>query len=76
MFKASDGYICSPGRIWLGFGKCPLKDILFKVLPSGQKKSLWVWSKSIRVKGGPASYLLQVKIKLGLSQVGSGPISS
>jgi len=34
----------------------------------GSKKSLWVWSKSARIKDGSASYLLQVKSMLGLGQ--------
>jgi len=37
--------------------------------PSGQKKSLQVGPENTRVEGGPASYLLRVKCKLG-----SGPI--
>jgi len=36
--------------------------------PSGPKKSLRVGSESTRVKGGSASYLLQVKNKLGSGQ--------
>jgi len=39
--------------------------------PSGQKKSLRVGSESTLVGGGLASYLLQVKSKLG-----SGPITA
>jgi len=59
-------------HLWFGFelGKFPLKMSIFSL--RGQKKSLWVGSKSILVKGGSSSYLLRVKSKLGLGQ---GPIS-
>jgi len=55
-------------RLWFGFefGKYPLKMSNFSIFfPSNQKKSLRVGSKSTWVKGGSASYLLQVKSKLG-----------
>jgi len=41
---------------------------LFNFFPWGQKKSHRVGSKSTRVKGGVASYLLWVKSKLGSGQ--------
>jgi len=51
--------------VWKIFLKCQI------IFPSGLKKLLWVRSKSTRVKGRSASYLLRVK-----SNLGSGPISS
>jgi len=54
-------------HLWFGFGfgKCPLKMSNFSIFfPSDQKKSLGIGSKSTWVKGGLASYLLQVKSKL------------
>jgi len=51
------------------FGKFSLKMSNFLIFfPSGQKKSLWVGSKSTWVKGGSVSYLLRVKRKLGSGQ--------
>jgi len=77
----SGSKIIDPGRVnflWLGSGwvshfwfgvefvKFPLKMSNFSIFfPSGQKKSLRVRSKSTQVKCELASYLLQVKSKLG-----------
>jgi len=69
----SDGFgskFFDPGRVshlWFGFeiGKFLLKMSNFSIF------SPWVGSKSTQVKGGLASFFLQVKSKLG-----SGPISS
>jgi len=59
-------------RVWVW--KISPKDIkFFYFFPTGQKKSLQVGSKSTRVKGRSASYLLRVKSKLG---VGSGQAPS
>jgi len=75
--ECSDGSrskIFDPGRVsnpWFefGFGKFPLKMSNFSIFfPLGQIKSLGVGSKSTRVKGRSASYLLLVKIKLGSGQ--------
>jgi len=58
-------------HLWFGFGfrKFPLKTSNFSIIfPSDQKKSLRVGSKSARVRGGWASYLLQVKSKCGSGQ--------
>jgi len=77
------GEVMGPGQIFVaragsgqvshlrfGFGKFPLKMSNFLLLfPSGQKKSLWVRSKSSRVKGSSNSYLLRVKRKLRSGQV-------
>jgi len=72
-----------PGRfnfLWLGSGqpfmvwdwfwkKFPLKTSNFSIIsPSVQKKYLQVGSKSTRVKGRSASYLLRVKSKIGFCQ--------
>jgi len=46
----------------------PIKCQIFQLFPFGSKKSLQVESKSTRVKGRLASYLLQVKSKLGSGQ--------
>jgi len=57
--------------LWLEFGfkKFPLKTSNFSTFfSSGQKKSLRVRSKSIRVKDRSASHLLRVKSKLRLGQ--------
>jgi len=56
---------------WLGseFGKFPLNHQIFQFFPFGSKKSLLVGSESTPVEGGSASYLLQVKSKLGSSRV-------
>jgi len=57
----SGSKIFDPGRVrpfWFGFE-------FFNFSPSGQKKSLWVGSKSTRVKGGSAPYLLRVINRLG-----------
>jgi len=60
--------------LWLGLSRVRsaiygsgLESVPWK-FPFGSKKSLWVVSKSTRVKGGSASYLLRVKSKLGLGQ--------
>jgi len=75
--SSSDGSgpkIFDPGRVsHLGFGfefgKFPLKmSNLSMFSPSGQKKSLRVGSESTWIEGGSASYLLQVKRKLGSGQ--------
>jgi len=51
------------------FGKFPLKTSNFSIFfPPGQKKSLRVGSKSTRVEGGLASYLLRAISKLGSGQ--------
>jgi len=52
----------------LGLENFPYKSQIFQFFPFGSKKSLQVRSKSTRVKGGPASYLLWVKSMLGLGQ--------
>jgi len=52
------------------------KHRIFQLFMFGSKKSLRVWSKIPRVKGGSASFLLQVKTKLGSVRVGSRPISN
>jgi len=71
---------CGSGQVshlWFGFGKFPLKMSIFSIFfPSDQKKSLQVGSKSTWVKGGSASYLLQVKSKLGSGQGPSLCLSS
>jgi len=72
---------CGSGRVShlrfvFEFGKFPLKTSIFSIFfTSDQKKSFRIGSKSTRVKGGSASYLLQVKSKLGSGPVWSGPIS-
>jgi len=53
-----------PFMVWVWIWKISLKNI-----KSGQKKSLRVRSKSTRVEGGLAFYLLRVKSKLGSGQV-------
>jgi len=56
-------------HLWFGFGKFPLKMSNFSIFfPLEKKKSLRVGSKSIRVKGWSASYLLRVKSKLASGQ--------
>jgi len=51
----------------------PLKTSNFLIFPSGQKKSLWIGSKSTRVKGWMASYFCGSKL---YARVGSRPISN
>jgi len=67
-------YCCSKvSHLWLGFefGQFPLKMSKFSIFcPSGQKKSLWVGSKSTRIKGWSAFYLLRIKREL---RSGQGP---
>jgi len=61
-----------PFLVWVWIWKFSPKNPKFSIFcPSGQEKCYWVGSKSTGVKGGSASYLLQVK-----SMLGSGPISS
>jgi len=58
-------------HLWFGleFGKFPLKMSNFSIFfPSGKKKLLRVGSESTWVRAGSASYLLQVKSKLGAGQ--------
>jgi len=56
--------------VWVWIWKFAPKNVkFFNFFPSGQKKSLRVWSKSTWLKGKSATYLLWVKSKLG-----SGPI--
>jgi len=57
-----------PFIVWVWIWKISPKNVKF--FPSGRKKSLRVGSKSTRVKGGSASYLLRVKSKL---ESGQGP---
>jgi len=61
-----------PILVWVWVWKISPKNHKF-FFPSDQNKSLWVRSKSTRVKDRPASYLLQVKSMLisgqGPSQV-------
>jgi len=59
----------------LGLENFRLKSQIFQFFPfhSGQKKYLWVGSKSTRVKDGSASYLLRVKSMLRLGQGPSLP---
>jgi len=65
-------------HLWFGFGfgNFPLKIPNFSIFcSSGQTKYLRVRSKSTRIKGGSASYLLLVKSMVLSSGVGSEPIS-
>jgi len=56
-----------PFMVWVWIGKISPKNIKFLIFfPSGQKNLFG--SKSTRVKGRSASYLLRVKSKLGLGQ--------
>jgi len=65
-----------PFMVWVWIKKISPKNVkFFNFFPFGSKKSLRVWSKSTRVKGRLASYLLQVKSKLMWGRVGAGPIS-
>jgi len=62
-----------PFMVWARIWKISPKNVkFFNFFPSGKKKSLRVGSESTRVRAGSASYLLRVKSKLGLGQVGSG----
>jgi len=61
-------FVAWVSHLWFGFefGKfCLIMSNFLIFSLSGQKKSLRVGSKSSRVKGGSASYLLRVKSKLG-----------
>jgi len=79
--KVSDGSgskIFNPGRVshlWFrfGFGKFPLETSNFSIF-SGQKKSLQVVSKSTRVKGWLASYLLRAKSNCSVGSVSAAKI--
>jgi len=54
-----------PFMVWVWIWKfLPINVKFFNFFTSAQKKSLWIRSKSTRVKGGSASYLLWVKSKL------------
>jgi len=58
-----------PSMVWVWVWKISPKNIkFFNFFTFGSKKSLRVGSESTRVKGGLASYLLQVKSKLGPGQ--------
>jgi len=60
-----------PFMVWVW--KISPKNVkFFNFFPFGSKKYLQVRSKSTRVKGRSASYLLRVKSKLGFGRVGSG----
>jgi len=55
--------------VWVWIWKMSPKNVKFSIFfPSGQKISLRIGSESTRVEGGSASYLLQVKSKLGSGQ--------
>jgi len=59
-----------PSMVWVWVWKISPKNVKFFIFfPSGSKKISLAGSKSTRVKGGSASYLLRVKINLGLGRV-------
>jgi len=64
--RARSGRVSHP---WLGFGKFLLKHQFFQFFTFGSKKSLWVRSERMQVKGGSSSYLLLVKSKLKSGRV-------
>jgi len=69
-------FVAWVGSAIFGFGKFLLKTSNFSIFFLRiENKSHRVGSKSTWVKGGSASYLLQVKSMLGLGQVRSWPIS-
>jgi len=58
-----------PFMVWVWILKISPKNVkFFNFFLSGQKKLLWVGWESTRVEAGLASYLLQVKCKLGSGQ--------
>jgi len=58
-----------PFMVWVRIRKISPKNVkFFNFFTFGSKKSLWVGSESTQVKAGSASYLLQVKSKLGSGQ--------
>jgi len=69
IFVAWDGSAIY-GLIWVWIWKISPNNIkFFNFFHFGSKKSLRVGLKSTQVKGGSASYLLQVKSKLGSGRV-------